>query len=183
MAESVININFPSQVVSDLEKMSYDYGLKVAKAIQHEWFGGTNGRYQGNIAKDIYNLITDSRFNPKKISQFTLQDVEQLMKNDRIVRNKMKIMSAINNSCRFLEVSAEFGSFDKYVWGFVDNEVILNNYHTWEDVPATSPESEKMSRDMKKRGFTFVGPTICYAFMQAVGMVDDHTVNCFKFSK
>jgi len=119
-------------------------------------------------------------FNPKKISQFTLQDVEQLMKNDRIVRNKMKIMSAINNSCKFLEVSAEFGSFDKYVWGFVDNEVILNNYDTWEDVPATSPESEKMSRDMKKREFTFVGPTICYAFMQSAGLVNDHISECFR---
>jgi len=119
-------------------------------------------------------------FNPKRISKFTSKDVGQLMNNDGIVRNKMKIKSAINNSLRFLEVSGEFGSFDEYIWGFVCYETIRNNYDTWNDVPVTSKESETMSKDMKKRGFTFVGPTICYAFMQSAGLVNDHVSGCFR---
>ena len=122
------------------------------------------------------------RFDPKKIALYTGTDVRRLLKNKGIVRNRQKIESAINNAKYFLEVKTEFGSFDKYIWEFVEHRTITNRYKRWSDIPPYSDESESMSKDLKKRGFSFVGPIICYAVMQSAGMVNDHITSCFRRS-
>ncbi len=119
-------------------------------------------------------------FDAAKISKYTSKDVKRLLADEGIIRNKRKIDSAINNAQRFLETKKEFEKFDSYIWSFTDYKTIINRFKTWTDIPATSPESEAMSKDMKSRGFTFVGPTVCYAFMQTIGMVNDHVVGCFR---
>jgi DNA-3-methyladenine glycosylase I len=124
-----------------------------------------------------------SNFDPKKVSKFNQKQITNLLQNDSIIRNRLKINSAVNNARQFLKVQKEFGSFDKYIWSFVGDKPIKNNFKNLSDVPTSTPISENMSKDLKKRGFNFVGPTICYAFMQAVGMVNDHTFGCFRHSK
>lgn len=122
-----------------------------------------------------------SNFDPLEVSKYTERDVNRLLKDEGIIRNKLKIQSAINNAGRFLAVQEEFGSFDAYIWGFVDGKPIKNNYKKLSDIPPSTDLSDKISLDLKKRGFNFVGSTICYAFMQAVGMTNDHTANCFRY--
>ena len=122
-------------------------------------------------------------FDPKKVARFTAPDEKRLLADAGIVRNRLKISSAISNAKAFLDVQREFGSFDRYVWGFVGGEPIRNAWTSLKDVPARTAESDAMSKDLKRRGFRFVGSTICYAFMQAVGMVDDHTADCFRRSR
>lgn len=124
-----------------------------------------------------------ARFDPKKVAAFTRKDVARLMKDVGIVRNHLKIESAISNARAFLAVKKEFGSFDKYIWSFVGGKPLLNRWRTGAHVPARTEISDKMSKDLKKRGFRFVGSTICYAYMQATGMVNDHAVNCFRHGK
>ena len=119
-------------------------------------------------------------FNPSKVAGFDASDMKKLEKNSGIIRNSLKIKSAVNNARRFLEIVDEFGSFDRYIWGFVKNETIIHKYKKWKDIPSLTAESTKMSGDLKNRGFTFVGPTICYAFMQSAGMVNDHVMSCFR---
>jgi len=118
-------------------------------------------------------------FDPAKVANFTAVRKKQLLGNPGIIRNRLKIDAAVTNAQAFLTVQKEFGSFDRYVWQFVGGMPKFNNRRTMADVPATSPESEALSKDLKKRGFRFVGSTIVYAFMQAVGMVDDHLNGCF----
>lgn len=120
-------------------------------------------------------------FDPQKISEFTNDDVERLMSNPEIIRNKLKIRSAIHNARIFLKIREEFGSFDTYIWRFVGGLPIKNNLRSFSEIPSQSRESETMSKDLKRRGFKFVGPKICYSFMQAVGMVNDHLTRCFRF--
>ena len=122
-------------------------------------------------------------FIPEKIAQYTERDVKRLLANSGIVRNRLKILAAINNAKKFLEVRKEFGSFDKYIWQFVNYKTIKNAFRTPKQLPVQTSESEAMTRDLKKRGFKFVGATICYAFMQAVGMVNDHTADCFRYDE
>ena len=122
-----------------------------------------------------------SNFDPKAVSKYNKKKVETLLQDKSIIRNRLKINSAINNAKRFLQIQQEFGSFDKYLWAFVDFRPILNECEKSSDLPASTEISTKLSKDLKKRGFTFVGPTICYALMQAVGMVNDHTVACFRY--
>jgi len=124
-----------------------------------------------------------SGFDVKKVSKFTQKHVDNLLLDDSIIRNKLKIRSAINNAKNFLMIQKEFGSFDSYLWGFVDYKPIRNKFKKLSDLPASTGISEKLSKDLKKRGFTFVGPTICYALMQATGMVYDHTSECFLYQK
>ncbi len=119
-------------------------------------------------------------FDPAKVAAFGARDVGQLLKNPGIVRNRRKIESAIANAKAFLAVQREFGSFDAYLWGFVGGRPRQNRWRTFHNVAAQTEESQALSKDLKKRGFTFVGPTICYALMQAVGMVNDHLVTCFR---
>ena len=120
-------------------------------------------------------------FDPKKVAKFDEKKVQELLNNAGIIRNQLKIRAAINNAQKFLEVQKEFGSFAKYVWQFVSGKPMINKRKKMSDIPATSKESDEMSRDMGKKGFKFRGSTICYAFMQAVGMVNDHVVTCFKY--
>jgi len=119
-------------------------------------------------------------FDPKKVAGFDERKIQSLLADPGIVRNRLKVAGTVRNAKAFLDVQREFGSFDAYVWGFVGGEPVRNRRKSMGDVPATSPESDAMSKDLKKRGFTFVGSTICYAFMQAVGMVDDHVSTCFR---
>ncbi len=120
-------------------------------------------------------------FDPKIVARFTPKDVERLLKDEGIIRNRLKIESAITNAKKFLEIQKEFGSFDAYIWQFADGKTVQHRCRRLADIPATSKESDAMSKDMKKRGFKFVGSTICYAFMQAAGMVNDHLVDCFRY--
>ena len=119
-------------------------------------------------------------FDVEKVARFTKKRIETLLNNPAIVRNRLKVESAITNAQAFLEVQDAFGSFSKYVWGFVDGEPIQNRFRKDSDVPATSPESDALSKDLKKRGFRFVGSTIMYAHMQATGLVNDHVLGCFR---
>jgi DNA-3-methyladenine glycosylase I len=119
-------------------------------------------------------------FDPAKVARFTPARIERLLQNPGIVRNRLKIESTVTNAKAFQAVQREFGSFDTYVWRFVDGAPLVNRRRTLKDIPARTPQSDALSRDLSKRGFRFVGSTICYAFMQAVGMVDDHLVDCFR---
>ena len=121
-----------------------------------------------------------SQFDPKKVARYDAAKRRALLRDPGIVRNRLKIDGAVKNARAFLDVQREFGSFDQYIWQFVGGKTKVNRPRSMKDVAATTPESDAMSRDLKKRGFTFVGSTICYAFMQAVGLVDDHAANCFK---
>ena len=122
-----------------------------------------------------------SNFNPKSIARYDAPKLKQLMANEGIVRNRLKISATVQNARAFLAVQKEFGSFDKYIWQFVGGAPIVNSIQGLSQLQARTEESDKMSRDLLKRGFKFVGPTICYAFMQAVGMVNDHLINCFRY--
>ncbi|MDH3360889.1 MAG: DNA-3-methyladenine glycosylase I [Nitrosopumilus sp.] len=124
-----------------------------------------------------------SNFDILKVSKYNKTQVEKLLKNESIIRNKLKINSAINNAKQFLKIQKEYGSFDNYLWSFVNHRPIKNKYKKLSDIPASNEISEKISKDLKKNGFSFVGPTICYALMQAIGMVDDHIVSCFRYQK
>lgn len=119
-------------------------------------------------------------FDARKVARFDQKKVERLMGDAGIIRNRLKIEAAINNARRFLEIQKEFGSFDKYIWGFTGGKIVANTPRQTGDIPATSAQSDAMSKDMGARGFKFRGSTICYAFMQAVGLVDDHTVDCWR---
>jgi DNA-3-methyladenine glycosylase I len=132
--------------------------------------------------RENYRAAFD-RFRPAVVADYTKSDVQRLMKNEGIIRNRLKIDAAITNAGKFLEVKEEFGSFDAYLWSFVGGQTLDHRLMSFAQIPATTGESDAMSRDLKKRGFKFVGPTICYAFMQAVGMVNDHTVDCFRHRK
>jgi len=122
-----------------------------------------------------------SNFDAKKIAKYNQKQIDKLLKDESIIRNRLKIASAVNNAKQFLNVQQEFGTFDKYIWSFVNHKPIKNKFKKLSDIPAFTLISEKMSKDLKKRGFNFVGPTICYALMQAIGMVNDHTSGCFRY--
>ncbi|MEB3323485.1 MAG: DNA-3-methyladenine glycosylase I [Synechococcaceae cyanobacterium] len=121
-----------------------------------------------------------ARFDPRKVARFGKADVKRLLADEGIVRNRLKIESAITNAQAFLAVQREFGSFDAYVWSFVGGRPIVRRPRSLRNIPATTRESDALSRDLKKRGFRFVGPTIIYAYMQAAGLVDDHITSCFR---
>lgn len=122
-------------------------------------------------------------FRPEKIAIYTQKDVKRLLSNEGIVRNKLKINATVANAREFLKIKKEFKNFSRYIWQFTDHKTIQNKFKTLKELPAKTKESDAMSKDMKKRGFKFVGSTICYAFMQAAGMVNDHTVDCFRYKE
>lgn len=122
-------------------------------------------------------------FDPKKIAKFTAKDVERLLNNPGIIRNRLKVESTISNARCFLEVQKEFGTFSKYIWGFVGGKPKKNKWKSMKDLPAKTAEAEALSKDLKKRGFKFLGPTVVYAHMQATGMVNDHATDCFRYQK
>ncbi len=119
-------------------------------------------------------------FDPDKVAAMSDQDLEQLLNNPEIIRNRLKIFSTRQNAHVFLAIQKEFGSFDHYLWSFVNNQPIINQWHSLKQIPPTTSQSDALSKDLKKRGMNFVGSTIIYAYMQAVGLVDDHLVDCFK---
>jgi DNA-3-methyladenine glycosylase I len=127
-----------------------------------------------------YREVFDN-FDPERIARYDDQKVRELLKDPGIVRNRLKISATISNARAFLKVQQEFGSFDAYIWRFVGGKPKKNNWTIHKRVPAKTPESDAMSKDLQKRGFRFVGSTICYAFMQAVGMVNDHLTDCFRY--
>jgi len=122
-------------------------------------------------------------FDARKISRYSEKDVSRLLVNPEIIRNRLKISATITNARMFLQVQEQFGSFDHYIWQFVNGRPIQNSWEKTTDIPSSTPESDAMSKDLQKRGFKFVGTTICYAFMQAVGMVNDHVVSCFRYEE
>lgn len=122
-------------------------------------------------------------FDPVKVAAYTQQKLDELVQNKEIIRNKMKIAACVNNAQHYLEIQKEFGSFNNYIWGFVNGKPVINNFKTQKELPATTPLSDKISADLKKRGFKFVGSTVIYAHMQATGMVNDHLVNCFRYNE
>ncbi len=122
-------------------------------------------------------------FDPKLVAAFDEQVISQLLQNPGIIRNRRKIEAAVGNARAFLGIQGEFGGFDRYIWRFTDGATIRNAWRTPAEIPAETVESREMSRDLKNRGFRFAGPTICYAYMQAVGMVNDHVVNCFRYAE
>lgn len=122
-------------------------------------------------------------FDPLVVAKYGTTKVNKLLADSGIIRNRLKIEAAITNAKAFLEVQKEFDSFDAYVWRFVDGQPVRNKWKSWKDIPATTPKAEALSKDLKQRGFKFVGPTICYAFMQAIGMVNDHIVDCFRYEE
>ncbi len=124
-----------------------------------------------------------SNFNAAKVAKYDKNDVERLLNDDSVIRNRLKIHSAINNAKQFLKLQKEFGSFDNYIWKFVNHKPIKNKFKKHSDLPAYTDISIQMSKELKNHGFSFVGPTICYAYMQAVGMVNDHTWGCFLHKK
>jgi len=129
-----------------------------------------------------YCLAFDN-FDPRKVSLYDARKLRELLRNEGIIRNRLKIISAVTNAKAFLAVQKEFRSFDRYIWQFVGGRPHVNARKGLGDIPARTPESDAMSKDLKKRDFTFVGSTICYAFMQAVGMVNDHSVTCFRYKE
>lgn len=130
--------------------------------------------------RENYRVAFD-HFDAEKVARYDDAKLAELLQNPGIVRNKLKVNAFVKNARGFLKIQEEFGSFDSYIWQFVGGEPQLNQWRTLTDVPAQTAESEAMSKDLKKRGFTFVGPTICYAFMQACGMVNDHLITCFCY--
>lgn len=119
-------------------------------------------------------------FDPSKVAQYDEKRYNELLKDERIIRNRLKIRSAINNARAFIRIQEEFGSFDNYIWGFSGGKPVVNHWKNLDELPASTPLSDTISKDLKKRGFTFVGTTICYAFMQAAGIVNDHMADCFR---
>ena len=132
--------------------------------------------------RENYRAAFDG-FDPVRVARYTRPKIKTLLRNEGIVRNRLKIISAVENAKAFLAVQKEFGSFDRYIWQFVGGKPRVNRRKSMKQVPSQTAESDSMSKDLKKRGFNFVGTTICYAFMQAVGVVNDHVVDCFRYSE
>ncbi|GAB5407890.1 MAG: DNA-3-methyladenine glycosylase I [Balneolaceae bacterium] len=124
-----------------------------------------------------------ANFDPEKVAAFDENKILDLLQFEGIIRNKLKVRGAVTNAQKFLDVQKEFGSFDTYIWSFVRGKPIINTWKSMSEVPATSPESDALSKDLKKRGFKFVGSTIMYAHMQACGLVNDHTIDCFRYGQ
>lgn len=132
--------------------------------------------------RENYRAAYDN-FDPGKVAKYDERKFDELLKNKGIIRNRLKIQASINNAKLFLDIQKEFGSFCKYIWGFVDNKPVVNSWNFLSEVPATTELSENISKDLKKRGFKFLGPTIIYAHLQATGIVNDHLVDCFRYKE
>lgn len=129
--------------------------------------------------RENYRIAFD-RFDAEKVARYDARKIEELLANQGIIRNRAKILAAINNAQRFLEIQEAFGSFDAYIWRFVDGKPVMPELKKLSDYPVTTKEADAMSEDLRQRGFKFIGPTICYAHMQATGMVNDHVIDCFR---
>ena len=132
--------------------------------------------------RENYRKIYDN-FDPAKIAKYDDKKIDQLMNDPGIIRNRRKIEASVNNAKRFLEIQEKFGSFDSYIWSFVNNKPVINSWRSDSEIPSTTELSDMISNDLKKRGFKFIGSTIIYAHMQAIGIVNDHIVNCFRYDQ
>ncbi len=130
--------------------------------------------------RENYRKLFDN-FEVEKVARYNKRKIESLLNNPGIVRNRLKVESTVSNARAFINVQDEFGSFDTYIWQYVGGKPVINRWKRWQDIPASTAASDAMSKDLKRRGFRFVGSTICYAFMQATGMVNDHTMDCFRY--
>jgi DNA-3-methyladenine glycosylase I len=158
----------------------YDDRLLFAKLILDGAQAGLSWRTILHKRENYWQAFDN--FEPEIIARYDEKKFDELMNNAGIVRNRLKVNAAIKNAQAYLELKEESGAFSDYLWGFVGREPIQNRWRSLDQVPAQTPESEAMSKALKKRGFSFVGPTICYAFMQAVGMVNDHIIDCFRYN-
>jgi DNA-3-methyladenine glycosylase I len=131
----------------------------------------------------LNNAAAIRDFDPEKVARFTARDVRRLLGDAGIIRNRLKILGAVNNAQRFLEVQKEFGTFDRYIWGFVGGKPLCSGLRSFSEMPARTPLSDALSKDLKARGFKFVGSTVVYSHMQATGMVNDHLVTCFRYPR
>ena len=176
--------------LDDLMRKYHDeeWGVPVHNDLLHFEFLILEGAQAGLSWSTILNKRENFRkafdnFDYTKVASYTEQKVEDLLTNKGIIRNRLKIGATIGNAKAFLKVEKEFGSFDKYIWRFVDGKTIINNFKNLEDLPPKTIVSEQISKDLKKRGFKFVGPTIIYAHMQAIGLVNDHVLDCFRYNE
>lgn len=165
-----------------------EWGVPIHSDRRHFEFLLLEGAQAGLSWKTILRKRAGYReafadFDPVVVARFDDAEKDVLLQNPRIVRNRLKIRAAVGNARAFLEVQREYDSFDAYIWRFTGGRTIRNEWHVLTDLPAETAESGAMSLDLKKRGFRFVGPTICYAYMQAAGMVNDHSVDCFRYSE
>jgi DNA-3-methyladenine glycosylase I len=172
----------------DIAYHDYEWGVPVHDDRRLFEFLILEGAQAGLSWSTILNKRENYRkafdhFEPRKVAGYNAGKLRQLLREPGIVRNRLKLESAIGNAKAFLAVQKEFGSFDVYIWRFVRGQPIQNARKSFKEVPARTAESDAMSKDLLSRGFKFVGPTICYAFMQAVGMVNDHTVDCFRYEE
>jgi DNA-3-methyladenine glycosylase I len=174
--------------INELEVAYHDQEWGIPVHDDRRWFeflileGAQAGLSWDTILKKRENYRRAfARFDPGKVARFGRKERAALMQNPGIVRNRLKIESAVTNAAAFLAVQREFGSFDRYIWQFVGGQPRRNQWRSHKQVPASTPASDAMSKGLKKRGFRFVGSTICYAFMQATGMVNDHLVSCFRY--
>ncbi len=163
-----------------------EWGVPIHSDRRHFEFLLLEGAQAGLSWKTILRKRAGYReafadFDPAVVARFDDAEKDSLLQNPGIVRNRLKIRAAVGNARAFLEVQREYGSFDEYIWRFTGGQTFRNDRRVLTDLPAETAESRAMSRDLKKRGFRFVGPTICYAYMQATGMVNDHTVDCFRY--
>lgn len=166
----------------------YEWGVPVRDDIKHFEFLILEGAQAGLSWSTVLHKRPAYReafagFDPQKVARFNRRSVERLLNDPGIIRNRLKIECSISNARCFVEVQKEFGSFDKYIWAFVDGKPIVNRWKRSKQVPATSPESDALSKDLKSRGFKFVGSTIIYAHMQAIGLVNDHLVDCYRYEQ
>ncbi len=144
--------------------------------------GAQAGLSWSTILKKRENYLKAfEKFDPKKVAGFDNRRIDRLLKDPGIVRNRLKVASSVSNAGIIVKIQKEFGSFSEYIWNFVDGQPVQNGWKSLKEIPSETEVSKKMSKDMKKRGFRFIGPTICYAFMQAVGMVNDHVAGCFRY--
>jgi len=165
-----------------------EWGVPVRNDRKHFEFIVLDGAQAGLSWQTIINKRAGYRrafdnFDVEKVACYSKRKVEKLLGNPEIVRNRLKVESAVSNAQAFIEVQHEFGSFNKFIWQFVGGETIQNRYKSLKQIPAETKESRAMSKELKRRGFRFVGPTICYAYMQAAGMVNDHTLSCFRYQQ
>jgi len=179
-----------SQGVSDEYERYHDeeWGVPVRDDIRHFEFLILEGAQAGLSWSTVLHKRPAYRqafagFDPNKVARFNRRSVERLMNNPGIIRNRLKIECSISNARCFVEVQDEFGSFDDYIWAFVDGKPIVNRWKRNKQVPATSPASDALSKDLKARGFKFVGSTIIYAHMQAIGLINDHLVDCYRYEQ
>ncbi|MBN1340029.1 MAG: DNA-3-methyladenine glycosylase I [Bacteroidales bacterium] len=186
--EDIKRCSWPSNDPLMIEYHDKEWGVPVHDDRKHFEFmlldafqAGLNWKIVLHKRENFRRAFEDFDF--EKVSQFDEMKIQALLKDEGIIRNRLKVNAAVKNAKAFLSIIKEFGSFDKYIWQFVDYKPIINKWETLSQLPATSRESDLMSKELKKRGFTFVGSTICYAYMQAAGMVNDHLMTCFRYNE